>query len=782
MLTGALALAVLAGPPVQLETVFDAAALAALPSAREPWSLLRTAEAVVTADRIEGGGLWTGAPALVGVHGAPWTETTWRLGAVEVTDPDRGGTPLLFVPAEALAAITLETALLPVDAPAAGPRVTLAPRRPEEAWRGGLSVHTTPSGLAGSGDGVAPPIASLRSWDDFALFAGGPAGSRVGLFAAVRATRSERLERDSPERLRSRAYALFTHGVFRPSARDEWRVLAAGNAASRPFAGRARLVDRTAREDARALHLQAAFERRAPSADWRVAAAYTDADETPPSVGDGVAAIERLRDGPVGELYASRRRVRRADLNASAAPAWLRFGGRNEVRLGIALERSSAAWDPAGAASTGLTAERVGPLAARVWDFTSGPSDAHATHAAVFAEDRLAIARALQVEGGLRLATWRGSGAGRIGWTTVSARGAVRWRPVDAVALFAGAERAHPRLPLRALQWGGATAAQGRVFRWDDDGDAVYEPGEQGPLVALVGPGGAHASIDDGLRSPRTEGIVAGIDLRPAEGWWIRFAGVRRRAKGLVESVNTGVTLADYDVTFVDDPAVDVVGPSDDRPLPVHARRPDSFGLDRYLLTNVPGHDVLHEGVELTVEKRVTSSLLLRAGGTASRSTGAGGNRGYGVLENDPGVIGEVFDDPAADLFRRGRLFFDRAYTLKIAALWRPRGWSLGTVANYQDGQPFARVVLVPGLPQGAEAVPAIRRGDHRFTFTLTVDARVERSFRAGPGRVAVIAEAFNLLDMRNEVEEDVAFGPSFRRVTAIQPPRAVRFGIRLER
>ena len=41
--------------------------------------------------------------------------------------------------------------------------------------------------------------------------------------------------------------------------------------------------------------------------------------------------------------------------------------------------------------------------------------------------------------------------------------------------------------------------------------------------------------------------------------------------------------------------------------------------------------------------------------------------------------------------------------------------------------------------------------------------------------------EAFNLLDMKNEVEEDVADGPAFRSVTAIQPPRAVRIGLRLE-
>jgi hypothetical protein len=35
---------------------------------------------------------------------------------------------------------------------------------------------------------------------------------------------------------------------------------------------------------------------------------------------------------------------------------------------------------------------------------------------------------------------------------------------------------------------------------------------------------------------------------------------------------------------------------------------------------------------------------------------------------------------------------------------------------------------------------------------------------------------------MKNEVEEDVVWGPRFRTVTAVQPPRTVRLGLRLSR
>jgi len=44
-----------------------------------------------------------------------------------------------------------------------------------------------------------------------------------------------------------------------------------------------------------------------------------------------------------------------------------------------------------------------------------------------------------------------------------------------------------------------------------------------------------------------------------------------------------------------------------------------------------------------------------------------------------------------------------------------------------------------------------------------------------------VFVDAYNLLNMRNEVEEHVVTGfPAFRDITAVQPPLAVHIGLRL--
>ena len=137
-----------------------------------------------------------------------------------------------------------------------------------------------------------------------------------------------------------------------------------------------------------------------------------------------------------------------------------------------------------------------------------------------------------------------------------------------------------------------------------------------------------------------------------------------------------------------------------------------------------------------------------------------------------------VYSETLRLVSRTGRMFFDRAYTLKLSALYHSRSWGAGFVARYQDGQPFARVVIADGLTQGREIVPAVQRGDHRFTYVLTVDARLARSFDLGRWRATAGVEAFSLFRQRREVEEYVVSGPAFRTVSAAQPTRSLRLSL----
>src|SRR5262249_1584172 len=153
--------------------------------------------------------------------------------------------------------------------------------------------------------------------------------------------------------------------------------------------------------------------------------------------------------------------------------------------------------------------------------------------------------------------------------------------------------------------------------------------------------------IDPNLEAPRTEEVTAGIRIEHGPVSF-RFAGEHRSATRLVETSNVGAPLTSYRIRYVGDPGADIAGTEDDQLLAVYDRLVSSFGQDRYLLLNPSDHGVVQEGVELAFDLRPGEHWLLRLGGTASKTTGAGANRGFRASENDPGVPGELYDDPNA--------------------------------------------------------------------------------------------------------------------------------------
>jgi hypothetical protein len=435
------------------------------------------------------------------------------------------------------------------------------------------------------------------------------------------------------------------------------------------------------------------------------------------------------------------------------------------LRAGVSLGLTAAHAERFAA----VVGERVGGQAARTWSYRSATPRWSAQEAAVFVADRVVTSR-LALEAGLRAdGAWaEAEGGGRIEGLVLAPRVSARWSVLARERLVARAAwgRFAHRVPLEWLGHGDPAAPSAQAFRG-------------GTLVAERGPGAPIGSLDQGLRRPRTDEWLLALESRVGP-LHVTFAGVDRRGRNLVESVNVGRTAAAYTTVFVPDPGGDIVGPSDDQRLPLF--RAATFAGDRLLLTNPDGHDTKFQAVEFTAALRVRDRASLLAGLTAHRSEGQAAYRGFRSSENDPALVGELYDEPNAGTFAYGRLFFDRAYTIKLSGWWRlPGDLRLGAIGRYQDGQPFARLVVDAGAPQGTEIVRAVPNGRHRYEYTLTVDARAEKGFTFGRARVGLIVEGFNLLGNRHVVEEEVTSGAGFRTPTLVQPPRVVRAGLRLD-
>lgn len=764
---------------------FGEFAVEALPTSGTVGSLLETAHPFVITDRMDTGGLWSAVSPRIGGYGSSWSQVSYLVDGLDVSDPVERGTPILFPDLGMLQGVEVDGVAMTSDLAGPGLAISLVPRRPGGQWTGQAQGAFVPTAWQAA-PGAVPSSARFDRWADGSALVGGPLSPRTSLVASARVTSGRRTERDDPTVLTNDLQSGYAHFFATPGAGEQVRVMASANGTTRPYTARARFADRDLDERTTAVVVTSTWERARAARLWSVAAGYrraaSDADVDPAAAG---GTVERLLDGPALALAEWTPTSRQAwDVSTSLLPHARRWGGRTHVlSFGASIGGSSAA---SRAVAQPRFAELVDGLPARVWDVQSvaGGSSWSALSAGAFASDRVLLGAHVTLNAGLRFDHDRGSASGggnTVRWTNLSPRASVRWSPTadGRFAITTGYSWYRQRLPLSYFAVGDPAGTRGTMFRWDDvNRDRRFTSSELLP-VGAVGSGGAQGAIDPDLARPTTGEFLLHLE-HVLFGWRWHFTGIDRREHDGVGLVNTGLTAQDYAVTFVTDPGIDIAGNAGYTQVPVYSRLPGNAGRDRYLLTNSAGPAGRFQSAEIGFG-RSGDGWYYSFEGMAYRGEGTGGNLGFRPEENDQGVIGETFASPNAGTFARGRLFFDRAFVIKTSGAYRaPGNVTTGFVARYQDGQPFSRVLVATGLGQGADLVQVYPRGGQRFTFTISLDARVEKTFTVGRRRVGLMLDAFNLLNNSKEVEEDIVTGPAFRTETLWQPARAFRVGLRV--
>ena len=267
---------------------------------------------------------------------------------------------------------------------------------------------------------------------------------------------------------------------------------------------------------------------------------------------------------------------------------------------------------------------------------------------------------------------------------------------------------------------------------------------------------------------------------RPNPGLQLELARITKREQPLLGLLDVGVASSEYAAFRVADPSFLPGSPFGGPQVTVYNRPPNSYGRDRYLLTNQVGDPARSWGLEATV-RASTDRFMLLGGAALTWARGPAAAVGFLPTENDQDVLGNLFIDPNAATAVRGQLFQDRSHVVKIAGIYRfPWRIRLGAIARYQDGQPFARLVIAQDLVQGPTAVRSYANGGSAFTYTGTLDIRVQKVFATGRAEVVTVVDVYNVPNLGKEVSEHVVSGPTFRTPSALQPPRTALLGVRV--
>lgn len=755
---------------------------AELPSARSAYGWIETAVPQMISDRFDSGGLTIGVPVRLGVHGTSAADTTFRIDGLEASSVLRPGAPMVLpdvVGAASISATRLSSNGL-ISAP--GPVIDWMPANGSQRalvaetffMPSGLSIKPSTTG--------AVPIEQLKSLADGSLLLSGELvpGKSNAMFAGHWA-RSNRLVRSNPNELQATQLSLVGHVSLTPNDRDQADVLAivqratpSATTAFTPKAdtyGTAQISWRRADKGRAVYHVAGGYQ-------WMNATPDIAASTSIDTAFDGAAYPAVFR--PAGS-----EQVFRAMGDVTVAP---------HVYLGVThrfqavAEFSQSTMTPT-LATTSMLAEKVNGVAARVWRVdvpTNRPSWTSST-AAIAINDRVGSEQAW-IEGGVRAESLTASngGSASIGWGHFLPHAGFQFsNTASGLGIFGTFTRTGARLPPMALAYGDVNAPNATVYRWIDTNANGVVDGSEGTgassLIARVGPGGANGltALNDKLKRPVFDLFMGGVSFEKGR-LAMSATAIRRTQANFIRPIADGG--AAYTTVTQPDPNADFTDSSDDQVLTAFSRTTASAGLDHYLLTNPAGvGETSSYTLDISTQYR-GPKLRLAFSAAAVKATGTSSNRGFRSDENDPGLIGEVVADPNATTYSaKGRTFFDRGYVGKIMGVFTlPADTTLGIVARYQDGQPFSRLNIFSNLNQGPEAVVSYAAGrPTRFKFISTTDVRLQKAMAFGSGRVSLIIDAFNVFNIGREVEEYILTNSAFRAVTAIEPPRTIRFGLR---
>jgi hypothetical protein len=319
-------------------------------------------------------------------------------------------------------------------------------------------------------------------------------------------------------------------------------------------------------------------------------------------------------------------------------------------------------------------------------------------------------------------------------------------------------------------------------YRWaDDDGDGVWDPGEEKEEVERRD-GSALPMLDPALQLPIVYERTARIEREVTETFSVRTGVVHRHDRQQGVQQRATWTFEDFTVAAPRiDPGPDGrLGTADDGGIVLLSDLPLGLaGASAVIVRNVADADSDAFSWDIAAHRRFSGRWSLSADYVHTwHRTQASGFLGQAVRNN-------VLPLTPNDLLHTddGRHVFSTWAAKAIATYGGPWNTIATAFVRHQSGQPFGRTFLAqPPLNQGSVRVLAEPVGTRRQDHVTVVDIQIGKAVRLPRvGRMTTMVEVFNLLNANPEEEVVWSSGPTFLRPLAVLPPRVARVSLRVD-
>lgn len=321
-------------------------------------------------------------------------------------------------------------------------------------------------------------------------------------------------------------------------------------------------------------------------------------------------------------------------------------------------------------------------------------------------------------------------------------------------------------------------------YAWTDrNGSGVWERGEEGVVINRRG-GLGSASLDPNLKEQYTREVATFFEHELMPQFAVHLGYVYRRIGNLNVLVNANRPLSAYNVpTSILDPGVDGrLGTADDGAaiagfnLSADARALPVLNTR----TNLPGISEFHT-LEYSVTRRQSDSWSLAASGSIRL------NR-----DNDTGYFGNNLRAQQAPITKNdfintddGRYNF-ATWTFKLNGSYQAKWNIMVTPAlRVQSGQPFGRTFLATaanGINYGSQRILTEPIDSRNQDHIVVLDTRVEKKFNLTRGMsLSGFVDLYNITNSAAASNINWASGAAFLRPSTIIGPRIARFGLKYD-
>jgi hypothetical protein len=312
------------------------------------------------------------------------------------------------------------------------------------------------------------------------------------------------------------------------------------------------------------------------------------------------------------------------------------------------------------------------------------------------------------------------------------------------------------------------------LYRWRDlNGNRDYDPGEvdlnlNGGADFISVSGATNNIMNPDLQQPVTHEVSLSLEREVMPNTSAKILYVYKRQNNLYRSINILRPYSAFTIPIVRiDPGPDGIQGNGDDGGPVTLFDYETAYRGSAFVGNSPRNspddrDDNYGTIELSLNKRMSNKWELFATYSATKN-----HRWAIAIPQSPNEEINSLDE-TWDWYAKIVGTYQLPFGIYTSAFWQ-----------HLSGSTLRRTYVFRSIPNSSTiTVPLEAYGDRRLPNQNSLNWRASKRFNAGSQRrIELTVDLFNALNANTVLAQTVASGPSFGAITAIMPPRILRFG-----